>query len=227
VDEAVEVEEVDEADEIDEIDETDQADQTGQSSQEHKNVTALEFYSYRLMVRDNGNMIHFYGNLLHQYAVDMYVKIEQGRLSYIERNQKKLRTDLYKGMIDSMRVDDTNMSEIGKRFILPSSFIGGPRHMAQLYQDALSIVRKLGKPDLFVTFTCNPKWPEITEALGAGQYAADRPDLVSRVFKLKLKSLMSDLVDKKVLGKVIGHIHVIEFQKRVSHICTQKITQCC
>ena len=49
------------------------------------------------------------------------------------------------------------------------------------------IVAKLSKPDLFLTFTCNPKWPEIVANLLPGQTASDRPDLVARVFKLKLK----------------------------------------
>ena len=54
---------------------------------------------------------------------------------------------------------------VGRRVVLPSSFTGGPRYMCQLYQDAMAIVRKKGKPDLFITFTCNPKWPEIAEGL--------------------------------------------------------------
>jgi hypothetical protein len=48
--------------------------------------------------------------------------------------------------------------------------------MGQLYQDAMARVRKFGKPDLFVTFTCNPKWKEITDALFPGQIAKDRPE---------------------------------------------------
>ena len=69
--------------------------------------------------------------------------------------------------------DDTNIkaSYIGKQIILPSSFIGGPRHMHQLYQDSMSIIREFGKPDLFITFTCNPKWQEITSALLKDQTA--------------------------------------------------------
>ena len=35
------------------------------------------------------------------------------------------------------------------RIVLPSSFIGGQRYNMQLYQDAMAMVRKLGKPDLF------------------------------------------------------------------------------
>ena len=51
--------------------------------------------------------------------------------------------------------------------------------MYQLYQDAMSIVSHFGKPDLFITFTCNPKWPEITRELLPNQNAADRPDLTA------------------------------------------------
>jgi hypothetical protein len=58
--------------------------------------------------------------------------------------------------------------------------------MGQLYRDAMAKVRKFGKPNLFVTFTCNPKWKEITDALFPRQTAKDRPDLVTRVFNLKL-----------------------------------------
>jgi hypothetical protein len=60
--------------------------------------------------------------------------------------------------------------------------------MAQNYQDAMAICRSYGAPDLFVTFTCNPKWDEVADALRSetGQKPADRPDIVSRVFKMKL-----------------------------------------
>ena len=46
------------------------------------------------------------------------------------------------------------------------------------------------------------------------QKAPDRPDLVARVFNLKLKDLMANLIDHNLLGAVIGYIYVIEFQMR-------------
>ena len=61
--------------------------------------------------------------------------------------------------------------------------------MNSRYQDAMAIVRVKGKPDLFVTFTCNPKWLEIVEELLPGQQAEDRPDIAARVFKMKLDEL--------------------------------------
>ena len=80
--------------------------------------------------------------------------------------------------------------------------------------DAMAIVRTFGKPTLFVTITCNPKWPEITAALLPGQKPEDRPDLVARVFRLKLERIVSDLTKDGVFGKTCAHMRVIEFQKR-------------
>jgi len=48
-------------------------------------------------------------------------------------------------------------------------------------------VRKYHKPDFFITYTCNPKWPEIQESLLEGQKPEDRPDLLARIFNEKFK----------------------------------------
>ena len=90
--------------------------------------------------------------------------------------------------------------------------------MQQNYQDAMAIVRKYGEPDLFITFTCNPRWKEIEEQLFPGQTPSDRPDLIARVFKFKLNELIDDIIKKHIFGRTVAHIFVIEFQKRgLSH----------
>ena len=86
--------------------------------------------------------------------------------------------------------------------------------MSQLYHDAMAIVRAVGKPDLFITMTCNPQWQDILGGLKPGQTPQDLPDIVARVFKLKLKALLSDIIEKNVFGITAAHIHVIKFQKR-------------
>ena len=86
--------------------------------------------------------------------------------------------------------------------------------MTERYHDAMSIVREFGKPDLFITMTCNPNWQEIQENLFEGQKASDRPDLVSRVFSLKLQALMNDIVKGEVFGEPVANCYAIEFQKR-------------
>ena len=177
-----------------------------------KRVIQMQFYSYKLQVR-NGDWIQSAGRLYQQYIVDQYAKIEQNRLNYLRQNQSTLRTEYYQGVVDSIHGGD-NSNDIEHCIILPSSFSGGSRQMYQLYQDAIAIVHHFGKPDLFITFTCNPKWPEITRELLPYQIAADKPDLTARVFHIKLREMMKDLCEKHWLGKVIAYVYIIEFQKR-------------
>jgi hypothetical protein len=151
--------------------------------------------------------------LLQQFIVDAYACTEQNRLKFIRENQRQLRCNLYNGLQDAMNAGDVFRNGVEQKLILPSSFQGDERAMGQLYQDAMARVRKFGKPDLFVTFTCNPKWKEITDALLPKQIAKDRPELVTHVFNLKLDALLKDIKDG-ILGNVIVKIWVIEFQKR-------------
>jgi hypothetical protein len=131
----------------------------------NKRVSAMNYYSYRLMTRENAeNHILKCRQLFHQYVVDMYAKIESERLLYIRLNQTKLRSEDYIHLRDALANDgNVNPEELGKMVILPSSFTGGPRHMHEYTQDAMTYVRKYGRPDLFITFTCNPTWDEIKE----------------------------------------------------------------
>ena len=57
--------------------------------------------------------------------------------------------------------------------------------MQRRFLDAIAIVQRWGKPDYFITMTCNPYWEEITTELMPGQLPQDRRDLVARVYKAK------------------------------------------
>ena len=74
--------------------------------------------------------------------------------------------------------------------------------MSQLYQGAMTIVRKYGMLDLFIIFTCNPLW---ALSFLLEQKATDRPDLIVRVFKLKLRELLNDNLKRHVQGKPLAH----------------------
>jgi hypothetical protein len=128
-----------------------------------KTVSCMQYYSYYLQIRDlNKITVNNFGRLFQQYVVDMYAKIELERLMFFKSSdgQKKIRAELYSGLQD-INPNDFGATTTGKRIILPSGFIGGPRNMQQQYQDAMALVRKYGKPDLFITMTCNTNWPEI------------------------------------------------------------------
>ncbi|GBO46992.1 hypothetical protein AVEN_154628-1 [Araneus ventricosus] len=185
----------------------------GTSNQINKMVSAMSFYAYRLMVRSTENHLLNYRQLLHQYLVDMYAKIEAERLLFIRLNQKKLRVDEYIHLKDAI-TNDSDPANHGKLVILPSTFTGCPRNMHEYAQDAITYVRHGGKPSLFITYTFNPNCKEMTQNLTNGQSKTDRHDLVARLFRQKLIKFMNVLVKGQVFGSVKYWLYSIEWQKR-------------
>ena len=114
------------------------------------------------------NPIFFGKQLFQQFAVDTYVKIESSQLDYIRNNQDSLRADLYQGLVDSLHAGECRGDAVGRRTVLSTSFIEGPRDMRCRYMDATVLVHKYGKPDIFQTMTCNPNWDEIKNELYPG-----------------------------------------------------------
>lgn len=179
-----------------------------------KKVSCMDYYAYRLQIRVNEcNHLHYCRSLFNQYIVDMYVKVESERLLFIRLNQTKLRVENYIHLQDAINRDG-NAANVGQMVILPSSFTGGPRYMHERTQDAMVYVRNFGRPDLFITFTTNPKWKEVTEALLPGQNAQDRPDIIARVFHLKVKQLIEYLTKGQMFGPHLCFLYSIEWQKR-------------
>ena len=154
--------------------------------------------------------------LFQQYIVDMYAKIESERLLYIRLHQSELRSEQYVVHLRDAITRDGSMNpiEMGKTVILPATFTGSPRHMHEYAQDAMTYVRAYGRPDLFITFTCNPKWSDVEKLLLPGQSPAERPDIVARVFKQKLRCLMKFIVEHQVFGETRCWMYSVEWQKR-------------
>ncbi|WOG81785.1 hypothetical protein DCAR_0100936 [Daucus carota subsp. sativus] len=142
--------------------------------------------------------------------------MEQYRLDWISRNQTTIRSDLYTSVRDVVRRGDNDPSHLGKCVILPASFTGCKRYMSQYYKDSLALCRSIGHPTLFLTMTCNLKWPEIKEMMKhlPGVDICDAPDVVARVFKFKVDQLIDLIRKQNFFGRCIGLMHVIEFQKR-------------
>ena len=188
---------------------------SGVKSVTKKKPTQAKYYAYRLVSRTNSSNILLRGSrLTQQWVVDMYCKVLQWKLNWVRNKQKEIRADLYKGLEDQTSCEDVDLQFIGKKIILPASFSYTPRWYDQKYRDAMAIISRYKKPDLFITFTCNPKWEEIEQELEKGQNALDRPGVCARIFQQKKKELLHDLTVKNVLGKAVAWMHTIEFQKR-------------
>ncbi|XP_042056261.1 uncharacterized protein LOC121800826 [Salvia splendens] len=134
------------------------SDSVASSLSNRKRVSPKKFYSYRIHDRVSECSIILYARrLFQQFIVDAYTMIEFGRLAYVRTQQKKLQAEIYSGLEEAVLHGETDSSRHGKRIILPSSFVGGARYMIQNYQDAMAICRWIGYPNLFITFTRNPK----------------------------------------------------------------------
>ncbi|KAK9074064.1 hypothetical protein SSX86_006661 [Deinandra increscens subsp. villosa] len=195
-----------------------------ESNQRNKKCTMREWFCYRIQDRINGfSLILNSRRLFQQFLVDAYTMIESQRLWFIRQKQSTLRCDVLTNINHAQESGNTDLSKSGQRVILPSSFTGGARYMLQNYLDAMSICKWFGYPTFFITMTCNPKWPEITRFLrNSTLKPEDRPNILSRVFKMKLDSLINDLKKNTLLGRVQAVVYTVEFQKRGlphAHIC--------
>ncbi|KAI9118266.1 hypothetical protein K1719_010598 [Acacia pycnantha] len=123
-----------------------------------------------------------------EYMAFRLMRRKSERLDYIRKHQKDLRVDLYSGLTDAVTRGETDPSSTGRR---------------------------AGYPDIFLTFTCNPMWPEITRHCEKdGLKPCDKPEILSRVFHMKLDKLMRILKDEKILGSIKADVYTVEFQKR-------------
>ncbi|XP_058189501.1 uncharacterized protein LOC131307104 [Rhododendron vialii] len=78
----------------------------------------------------------------------------------------------------------------------------------------MALVGKYGKPDLFLTMTCNPNWAEIKAQLKPHEEVQNRPDLVSRIFRSKFEYLRKEVIKNELFGPVAAYTFAVEFQKR-------------
>nr|XP_043639442.1 uncharacterized protein LOC122610526 [Erigeron canadensis] len=158
-------------------------------------LTMREFFCYLIQDRPGQFSLLLHAKkLFHQFMVDAYTMIESDRLFYIKTQQKKLRTDSFKNLSANVENGTTDASTSRKRY-----------------------------PDLFITVTCNPNWPEIYRYLiDKNLKPEDRPDIVARTFKIKLDCIIDEFKKGQFFGPLKAAIYTVEFQKRGlphAHIC--------
>lgn len=178
-------------------------------------VSMAQFISALLQDREGHfNIFLHAGKLSQQFIVDVHLMNESNKLNFIRMNQEQLQAALYVALNRQVeRLAARHNVRALPAIVLNSGYVGGRRFMRMLFLDAMSIFGIKGKPDYFITFTCNPTWPEILENILDCETAVDRPDITNRVFMLKLNYLI-DLLKKGVFGPMVAFVYTIEFQKR-------------
>jgi len=172
-----------------------------------KNMTMQDYYCFCSHYKEGQHNPYLSCGLLSDQAiVDSRVCIDEARLKFILLSNNDLRAENLQGLVDAVGAGRMDGSSVGRKNILPSSYTGGRRYMIENFQDAVAIARVHGCPDLFSTFTCNPKWPEIIEALSVepGQKPHNRADISVRVYHMKLNEYLRDIRSGKAYGKVVA-----------------------
>jgi hypothetical protein len=181
-----------------------------------RTVSLTEWGRYYIMHRSEVTHWQRCEKLSLEFYCDIWAQVE-ARSAFFHRSPKQQA--LYRGArvaaIEDQLFDGRSPSEIGQPVIrLPSSFVGSARYYQQLYMDAMALPKKFGKPDIFLTFTCNPKWPEIQAALPRGSHWKNHSEIVERVFMLKWHCMLKDIVDDEIFGPVLAYVYRIEWQAR-------------
>ena len=178
-------------------------------------MTMQDYYCFVCHYRSNqSNPYLCYGLLSSQTVVDSRACIDENRIWYVLRNQDQLRAEHLQGLTDAVGQGFVDGADVGKMTILPSSHTGGRRYFVENFQDGLAVCRVHAAPDIFTTFTCNPKWPEITEALllEPGQKPSDRADIIVRVYKMKLDEYIDDIKAGRAYGPIkAGTTSLLDF----------------
>ena len=138
----------------------------------------------------------------------MFASLDQSRLRFLEDNQPHIWAAYFSGLEDAIAEDGDNaeLHKLGQHVILPFSYISGPQHMTQHFQDAMAIACYFQKVDIFLTMTTNPHWKEIEDELLPGQTAYDHPDLVAHVFQMKKDTLMDYIYKHGIFGTAMVYV---------------------
>jgi Helitron helicase-like domain at N-terminus len=181
-----------------------------------RKASLSDYYRYFLQVREREfNPIHYANRLAQQFIIDARVQIEDYELNWISSpaGQEQIRAEVYQTLEDTLALPNTTLrgADIGHKVILPHTFRGGDRWMQRLYLNSMAIVAMFGKLTFFITITANPEWPEIRENIHRWQDPIDRPDIVSRVFRLKVDQIIHELRMNHVMGEYWGLVRTIEY----------------
>ena len=101
------------------------------------------------------------------------MQVEDERLSQIGSDDLQARIGK-RIHVEQNQNNPQELKSTGKT-ILSASTIGSTRYKMKELADAWALCDVYGKPDLYITMTCNPNWPEIKDFLLPGQNAQDNP----------------------------------------------------
>jgi len=155
-------------------------------------------------------------SLLQEFYVDMFSRMQDENLSCLRRPAMQSRITSANSYAAATEMGDVTAGTRVGRSVLPRSTPGTHWKSNTLSQNALHVASELGQADFFITITVNARDPNILRHLLPGQTACDRPDVVARVFHLKMRVFIAKLKNGDFFGgyELLWYAFVIEWQKR-------------
>jgi Helitron helicase-like domain at N-terminus len=107
----------------------------GRRARQRDRMTLRHYFRFYLHVRNGHEMVPFvYCRLFQQYVVDAWTIRDQHQLDWLSTHQANLRVELYNGVVDALSRTDVDLASVGRRVILPSSYLGGARFVYRIIQ---------------------------------------------------------------------------------------------
>ena len=97
-------------------------------------LTLRQFFRFHLYIRSGHELVPFaYCRLFQQYLVDAWAICDQNQLDWLRTHQSNIRADLYNGVADALARTDVDLASIGRRVVLPSSYLSSARFIDQYF----------------------------------------------------------------------------------------------
>ncbi|EFO96653.1 hypothetical protein CRE_02649 [Caenorhabditis remanei] len=169
-------------------------------------------------------------------VIDYGARMIEGRMNALLVHRSEFhrfagRSQIFKFQERMVNEKFDGVRKLGQLATLPSSVPGTVKYQRELVMTGVTLANMLGKPHLFITYTGNPRWPEIQrETKLRGVNWTDLPTFVNTVFWTRFEIFIEEdlLGPKKKIssqgGKVVREggnygvvrwfIYSVEFQQR-------------
>uniref|UniRef100_A0A914MFX3 ATP-dependent DNA helicase n=3 Tax=Meloidogyne TaxID=189290 RepID=A0A914MFX3_MELIC len=161
------------------------------------------------------------GGLSQKITLDYAARIDADVANYLRKPELNLRSTVAPDFLNHIAKGGNidNVEDITSVVLFRKKNPGTRPYFQDMFYDATTIMARTRKPNcasFMLTFTTNPRWPEISRNfLHKGQKLVDRFDVICRIYTDKMKKLHNLLDKKHIFGKILGYAESMEFQKRI------------
>ncbi|KAL7075309.1 hypothetical protein ACQ4LE_005693 [Meloidogyne hapla] len=187
-------------------------------------LTLRDYIRYRLAIRQDEPLHNIWsagGGLSQKFVLDYAARIDAEVASFLRKPEFDLRKTLPDNILKHLANDAKlqSIDQLGSVVFFRKNNPGTRPYFQDMFYDATTIMARTRKPgctSFMLTFTSNPRWPEIQRHFfRKDQKLVDRFDVMCRIYEDKKRKLTHLITKKHILGNILGSAKSREFQKRI------------